>query len=259
LHAVGDTENHSDKVHPQCDRLGRRIHGDFMFRLVFAFLLIICSVDVHAESGSFPDQFNNLIDTTLLEHPQLGPAFESCLKIVSVYQANLISRLTHDADASTTKSQQQLLLARAGLLRPAVATGQRVACAKQFLVSLKIIPERGYYKDALILMNSLFKGGVVTLKGTEFDIIRNARSKLNDMTDAGIEKLADELSFGSVNQQNLLAEIESPQKASIMGVTYLGCMLPVDWTSWFILDTNEMAYCHGASLERALTIAAGGT
>jgi hypothetical protein len=127
-----------------------------------------------------------------------------------------------------------------------VGTGQRVACAKQFLVSLRIIPERPYYKDALILMNGHFR------KGTESEIIRAAKSRLDDLTSAGTEQLASELSLSSLNQYDLRMEIDSPVRDSYVAPAYLACLLPIDWVSWFSNDE----YCHGDFLEAALTNAA---
>ncbi|WP_338822504.1 hypothetical protein [Bradyrhizobium septentrionale] len=179
-----------------------------------------------------------------LANARLVEGFDKCEKIVALYQSSVLQRLERDAAGATSKADQQRTIERGTWLRTRAMTDRRVACVKQYLISLRIT-ERGYYVDALSLMNWSFKSG------KESELVNIARSRLDDLTPSGMRELENQASLVFLGEAKLTNEIESPLKDGLIE-SYLGCLLPIDWAR-----SSSSEYCHGAELERALNQVAG--
>lgn len=194
-------------------------------------------------AGRFAISMADWIDRSLADS-RLVQGFDKCEKIIALYQSSVLQRLERDASGATSRADQQRTIERTAWLQTRAATDRRVACVKQYLISLRIM-ERGYYVDALSLMNWSFKSG------KESELVNIAKSRLDDLTASGMSELENQASLVFLGEAKLTKEVESPLKDGLIE-SYLGCLLPIDWAR---SSSNE--YCHGVELERALNQVAG--
>lgn len=188
--------------------------------------------------------FIEWFNTDVLARQPFRSAFLQCKTIMLEYQSGLLNGLRTQVSSSSSKQEQQLL----SEILDALSQNQRVtldvACVKVFIASLRIAGSKsGWVGDELSILNS-------SLSDRAFELVPLARTKIDDLTDEGIARLASKMSLADLDKQSLGTELAATsQRFPVSGD--LSCLITHEWVSRFSTD----AFCHRSLVENSLSTA----
>lgn len=184
--------------------------------------------------------FAEWMNVTILSKPVFAKAFAQCREVVGLYQDKVLSRLQAAEAGATSKSDQIRIHTAKDGLGSKRGTAATVACIKQFVASLGIAnASSGFYADQLGALNGRLLNNGIKLKEA-------AASKVDDMTDQGLVRLAIKTGLENYQVQELQAEIESVGQYGT-GSGPVTCLLPAEWVG---VEPGGYSPCHGSYLEK---------